>query len=70
MGVDVQGCGAGGMPDDGGQGLYIHTMLQSVGGENMTQVVESHFFTSSVLQDLGQPVADNGRGNWSVLFFR
>ena len=45
-------------------------MLQSVGGENMTQVVESHFFTSSVLQDLGQPVADNGRGNWSVLFFR
>jgi len=48
MGVDVQSCGAGGMTDDGGQGLHIHSMFQSVGGEHVTQVMEAHLFASGM----------------------
>ena len=36
--------------DDGGQGLHIHPMFQSIGSENVPQVVKAYLFTSSVLQ--------------------
>lgn len=32
MGVDIQCRGAGDVPDDGGQGLDVHPVLQGVGG--------------------------------------
>ena len=45
MGVDVQGCCRGNMADDGGERLYIHSMLQRHGCEGVPQVVEANLFT-------------------------
>ena len=70
MGVDIQRGGTRDVPDDGGQGLDVHPMFQSVGGEHMTQVMKAYLFTSSVFQDFGQPVADNRGGYRSVFFLR
>ena len=35
MGIDVQRGGGGDMPDDGGQGFHIHTVLQGHGSEGV-----------------------------------
>ena len=48
VGVDVQRSGTRDVTDDGREGLYIHPMLQGIGGEYMTQIVETHFFASGV----------------------
>ena len=47
--VDIQRSGTGDVPDDGGQSLYIHPMLQSVGSEHVAQVVEADVLQSCVL---------------------
>ena len=49
MGVDIQRGAAGHMADDGGQRLDVHPMLQSVGGEHMSQIMEAHLLASSPL---------------------
>ena len=48
MGVDIQRSGTGDVPDDGRQGLDIHPMFQSIGSENVPQVVEAYLFASGV----------------------
>lgn len=41
MDVNVQGCGAGHMADDGRKGLYIHAVLQRGSDEGVPQIVEA-----------------------------
>ena len=57
MGVDVQSCAAGHMTNDGGEGFYIHAVLQRGGSEGMTQVVEADVFTFCPFQNRRQSLS-------------
>ena len=70
MGIDVQRGGGGDVTDDGGQRFHIHPMFQSVGGENMPEVMEANLFAPRMSQDFAQPVTGGGWSQRGVLFFR
>ena len=52
MGVGVQRGGAGYMAQDGGQGLHIHSVGQSVGCECMPQIMEPDPLAPGMVQEL------------------
>ena len=43
------------MPNDSGQGFYIHAMFQRDGSEGMSQIVEAHFLAACAFQYLLEP---------------
>ena len=66
MGVNVQCGGAGNMADDGRQRLHIHPMFQCIGGENVSEVVESDLFAACVFQYLGQSMTAKAEGYYEI----
>ena len=56
--VDVDGGGGADVADDGGQGLYVHAVLQGGGREGMAEVVEPNIFAPGPLQGLFHFVVD------------
>jgi len=61
VGVDIQRCGTGDVANNGGQGLDVHAMLQGVGGECVSEVVEADMLAARPLQDDGQLLSDSSR---------
>ena len=56
--VDVDGGGGADVADDGGEGLDVHAVLQSGGGEGVTEVVKPNILTPGPLQGLFHFVVD------------
>ena len=70
MGVDVQRrCGRC-VPDDGGQRLDIHPMLQCHGRKCMPQIMEPNLLALRPLQGLLHPAADEVGRQRTILFHR
>ena len=68
VGIGVQRSGTRDVTDDGREGLYIHPMLQGVGGESVSQIVEPYLFAPRMSQDFAQPMTGGGWGQRGVLF--
>lgn len=49
------------MADDGGEGLAVHSMLQSGSGEGVPEVMETNLFAPGTFQHSLEPLAD---GSW------
>ena len=52
VGVGAQGEASVVVPQHGGHGFHVHAVLQSCGGEGVTEIVEPDVLQSGVLQDL------------------
>ena len=49
------------MPDDGGEGLGVHSVFQSSSGEGVPEVMETNLFTLGTVQHSLEPLADRSR---------
>ena len=70
VGVDVQGRGRRHVPQHGGEGLDVHTVLQRHGSEGVPQVMEAHLLAPGPLQNAVEPSGRLARRERRILFHR